>query len=112
MSTADTEQLTNAEPFGSDAGQPIYTETSDSDIDQSLYAKPSDPGKDHSLYAQVPETNAEPVLALASPQLNGQTLYADDHQGSYIVIVLGLVLLSVIAGIACFYVHSRAGTNR
>ncbi|MDE7231939.1 MAG: hypothetical protein K2N37_02525, partial [Lachnospiraceae bacterium] len=112
MPVADTEQLSNAEPFGSDAGQPIYTEASDSDIDQSLYAKTSDTGKDHSLYAQVPETNAESVLALASPQLNGQTLHADDHQGSYIVIVLGLVLLSVIAGIACFYVHSRAGTNR
>ncbi|MDE7260211.1 MAG: hypothetical protein K2N77_13375, partial [Lachnospiraceae bacterium] len=46
------------------------------------------------------------------PQMNEQTLRSDIRVGNAIFIATGFVLLSVIAGIAGFCVHSRFGTNR
>ena len=102
----NTEQLSKAQLPGVVAGQ------IDTDIEPPLYAEIPDTDEEALLYAQVPDTNEEQVLALASPQVNAQTLHMDTRQNNYIVIVLGFVLLSVIAGAAGFYVHSRSGTNR
>ncbi|MBD5524605.1 MAG: hypothetical protein HDR04_09320 [Lachnospiraceae bacterium] len=46
------------------------------------------------------------------PRMNEQTLRSDIRTGNAIFIAIGFVLLSVIAGIAGFCVHSRFGTNR
>lgn len=100
----NTEQLSNAKLPDIDAGK------ADTDIVQSLYAEVSDTSEEQLLYAQAPRINEEQVLA--SPQINTQTLHADTRKSKPIVIVLGFVLLSVIAGAAGFYVHSRSGTNR
>ena len=101
---ANTEQPLYTEPRGTDAElpstearQPLYTDTSDTDGEQLLYA-------------QGPGINDEQVSTF-SP-INLQVLHTDTRQSNYIVIILGFVLLSVITGAACFYVHSRSGTNR
>lgn len=111
-SNVDTEQPSYTKLAGTDAGQPSDAELTDTNAGQPSYAAPSANSKDQSLYAQAPDTNEEQVLALASPQVSAQTLHMDTRQNNYIVIVLGFVLLSVIAGAAGFYVHSRSGTNR
>ncbi|MDE7133474.1 MAG: hypothetical protein K2O65_17070, partial [Lachnospiraceae bacterium] len=46
------------------------------------------------------------------PRMNEQTLRSDIRVGNAIFISIGFVLLSVIAGITGFCVHSRFGTNR
>ena len=46
------------------------------------------------------------------PRMNEQMLRSDIRMGNAIFIAIGVVLLSVIAGIAGFCVHSRFGTNR
>ena len=46
------------------------------------------------------------------PRMNEQTLRADIRVDNAIFISIGFVLLSAIAGIAGFCVHSRLGTNR
>ena len=102
----NTEQLSNAKLPG------IVTGQIDTDIGQSLCTEIPDTNEEPLLYAQAPDINEEQVLALASPQVNAQTLHMDTRQNNDIVIVLGFVLLSVIAGAAGFYVHSRSGTNR
>lgn len=97
-SNTNTESLSYAELPDTDAAQPLYTEISETDEEQVLYA-------------QASHTNEEQVLV--SSQINAQMLHADTRQGNYVVIiVLGFILLSVIAGAAGFYVHSRSGTNR
>ena len=100
----NTEQLPNAKLPGIDAGQ------IDIDADRLLYTEPLDTNKDQLIYAQAPDINEEQVLV--SAQINAQTLQTDTRQSNRIVIVLGFVLLSVFAGAAGFYVHSRSGTNR
>ena len=45
-------------------------------------------------------------------RMKEQTLHSDVRVGNAILIATGFVLLSVIAGIAGFCVHSRFGTNR
>lgn len=100
----------NTELSGANTGQPINTETSDSNKDQSLYTETIDTGRDQALYAQVPDTNEEQVLAPS--KISARTLYADTRQSNPIIIVLGFVLFSVIAGAVGFYVHFRSGTNR
>ncbi len=101
---ADTEQLSNAKLPDIDAGQ------IDTDIGQPLYAEVSDTNEEPILYAQASDTGEEQILVPA--QINAQTLHADTRQSNHIVMVLGFVLLSVFAGAAGFYVHSRSGTNR
>ena len=100
----NTEQLSNAKLPGINAGQ------TDTDAGRSLYTESLDTNKDQLIYAQAPEINEEQVLV--SAQINAQTLQADTRQSNRIVMVLGFVLLSVFAGAAGFYVHSRSGTNR
>lgn len=96
-SNTNIESPSYAEPTDIDAGQPLYTEISDTNEKQLLYT-------------QASHTNEEQVLA--SAQINAQMLHTDTQQGNYVIVVLGFVLLSVIAGAAGFYVHSRSGTNR
>ena len=45
-------------------------------------------------------------------EISEQTLHTVTRQDNYIIIVTGFVLLSVIGGMAGFYVRSRSGTNR
>ena len=93
-SNTNIESPSYAELPDTDAAQPVYTETDEEQV----------------LYAQTPDTNEEQVLVPA--QIDAQTLLVDTRQSNHIVIILGFVLLSVIAGAAGFYVHSRSGTNR
>ena len=116
LGVANIEQLSDAEISNTDTEPPSYTKLTGTDAGQPLdaeqpsYTEPSDNSKDQSLYAQVPRTNEEQMLV--SPRINTQTLHADTRQSNHIVIILGFVLFSVIAGAAGFYVHSRSGTNR
>lgn len=107
---ADTEQSSYAELSAADTEQLPYAQLSDADAGQPLYAEDSDTNEEPLLYAQAPDTNEEQVSV--SAQKSAQTLHADPRQSNHVVIVLGFVLLSAIAGAAGFYVHSRLGTNR
>lgn len=109
---ANDEQSSSAETSDTDTEQSSHAERPGTNAEPPLYAEISDTDEEPLLYAQAPDTNEEQVLALASPQVNAQTPHMDTRQNNYIVIVLGFVLLSVIAGAAGFYVHSRSGTNR
>ncbi len=46
------------------------------------------------------------------PQMKEQTLRSDIRESNAMIIATGFVLLSVLAGITGFYIHSRLGTNR
>lgn len=114
-----------------DAGQSLYAEPKDTNVEQSscLAANTekdagngNDPDNTESFEQNdIAAAEKEEENAVASvytensadpPQIKEQTLRADIRENSHIVIAAGFVLLSAIAGIAGFCVHSRSGTKR
>ena len=118
-------------PQDADASQPLYAEPKDTNVEQpSCLAANTEknagngnaPDNTESFEQNdIAADEKEEEIAVASvytensadpPQIKGQTLRADIRENSHIVIAAGFVLLSAIAGIAGFCVHSRSGTKR
>ena len=107
-------------------GQSSYTESSNTNEDRSPYAESRNSDVDNAdnigsinrSDSDISEKEAVAAISVKgenganSPRMNEQTLRSDIRTGNAIFIAIGGVLLSVIAGIAGFCVHSRFGTNR
>lgn len=106
----------------SDTEQPFSTQYSDAGIEQPSYAEAKTDCQEviHRNESDVSENIEETVAALSIygednagfDQGNAEVLHPDSHRNRNIVIAAGFVLLSSIAGIIGFYVHSRLATNR
>ena len=118
----DAGQLPDAETSNTDQVRPSNAGRLNISKEQMLYAESNaenTAGINHNN-AGVSEKEQRAVAAVSvnegnSENLSGiseQTLHTVTRQGKYIVIVTGFVLLSVIGGMAGFYVRSRSGTNR
>ena len=110
--------------------QPLHAESKNAD--QSSYAESKtdtdvtyvdNPDTKESINpsdSDISEKEKEAVAAISvkgengadMPRMSEQTLRSDIHTGNAIFIAVGFVLLSVIAGITGFCLHSRFGTNR
>lgn len=118
----DQEARLHTEVLNTDKDQPSKAELSNIGQDQPLYAESDADDKagmnqnDAGVNEKEQEASAAASLKEGSSEnrsrISEQTLRTDTRQGSYIVIAVGFVLLSMIGGIAGCYVHSRSGTNR
>ena len=98
-------------------GQPFYAEAkTDTDVTRANNADNKE-SIDRSI-SDISEKEAVAAISVKGengadmPRMNEQTLRSDIHTGNAIFIAVGFVLLSVIAGITGFCLHSRFGTNR
>lgn len=128
----NTEQSSYAESSNTHVEQPLHSETKASNTDQSSYSEPNtdstvryadDMESSESINRgdyNISDQEKETVAAISVREENGAGLSLmneqpprSDIRGGYAAfIATGFVLLSVIAGIAGFCVHSRSGTNR
>lgn len=113
------EQPVNTEQLGSHEEQPSNTEQPHTNEEQPLYAvlKAVNAGQSSYLESKTDNdagnmNNSDNKEGIHILQINGQARRPDIRQGNNIAMAIGCVLLSVIAGIAGFCVHSRSGTNR
>ena len=128
----NTEQPSYAEPSNTHVEQPLYPETKASNTDQSSYSEPNtdstvrytdDMESSESINRgdyNISDQEKEIVAAISVKEekgadlslMNEQLPHSDIRGGYAAFIATGFVLLSVIAGIAGFCIHSRSGTNR
>lgn len=125
-----TGQSQNTESSSANVDQPLLSESITSNADQSSY---SEPKIDTDLKSTDATENKENIDVSDSdiseketgaaisvknetsadlPQMQEQTTQPDIREDNALMIATGFVLLSVFAGIAGFYIHSRSGTNR
>lgn len=118
---ADNEQTAHADPELTDEGRFSNTESR-----MAADGQPANPEQETMNREQVSDAglkydnnvknsparkeNVNRSVALA--QVKEQKPRSDIRRGSQIAVVAGAILLSVIVGIASFYVHSWSGTNR
>lgn len=131
-SNTHVEQPPSAESSNTHVEQPLYSESKASNADQSSNSEPNtdsdvrytdniESSENHkSIDFNISDKEKEVVTAISVKGKNGtvpsqmsdQRLHPDIREDKAIFIAIGFVLLSVIAGIAGFCVHSRSGTNR
>lgn len=125
---ANDGQPSNAESRNNNEDQPLHAESinagqssySESKTDTTV-TDANDADNIESINRSDSDVSEKEAVATISvkgengtnlPRMNEQTLRSDIRTGNAIFIAIGFVLLSVIAGIAGFCVHSRFGTNR
>lgn len=110
-SNINEDQPPNAEPKVPNAGLASYSESkSDTDVNEESLTR-NDSGisqKEEAVAAISVKSGAGADLS----QMKKQTLRSDIRESNAMIIATGFVLLSVLAGITGFYIHSRSGTNR
>lgn len=129
---SNIEQSSYAESSNTNVDQPLYSDSKASNTDQPSYSIPNTDisvrytdniESDESINRSDSNISDKERVAVAAifakeddvadlPQMKEQTLRPDIREGYAAFIATGFVLLSVLAGIACFCVHSRSGTNR
>ncbi len=119
---ADAGQLPDAETSNIDQVRPSNAGRLNNSDEQMLYAESNadNIAGINQNDASVSEKEQGAVAAVSVNEGNSenlseiseQTLHTVTRQDNYIIIVTGFVLLSVIGGMAGFYVRSRSGTNR
>lgn len=127
----NAEQSQNAESLNSNADSLQYPESKATNTDQSSHSETktdtdvrhadTTENNENSDSSDSDSSQKEEAVAAISvkngdgaelPQIKEQTLRSDIRESNAIIIATGFVLLSVLAGIMGFYIHSRSGTNR
>lgn len=111
-SNTNEDRPSNTESKASNTGLPSYSEPkSDTDANEEGL-KHDDSGASEKEGEAVTAISTEVKNSADPPRMKEQALRPDIREGNAIMIAAGFVLLSVIAGIVGFCVHSRSGTNR